>query len=59
MLLLKSLIYRIYSIFLTFFVVLLITGDANLSAIISGWVALAKIISYWVFEVLWEKINKL
>jgi adenylyl-sulfate kinase len=54
----KSVIYRLYSFLVTFFVALIITGDAKLSIALGVIENFFKIITYYWFDVVWDKFTK-
>jgi len=54
----KSVIYRLYSFVITFIVAFIITGSAELSATISVFENTFKILTYYWFDILWDKFTK-
>jgi adenylyl-sulfate kinase len=54
----KSIIYRLYSFLVTFFVALIITGDAKLSIALGVIENFFKIVTYYWFDVVWDKFTK-
>lgn len=54
----KSVIYRLYSFLVTFFVALIITGDAKLSIALGVVENFFKIVTYYWFDVVWDKFTK-
>ena len=54
----KSVIYRLYSFVITFIVAFIITGSAELSATISVFENVFKILTYYWFDILWDKFTK-
>lgn len=53
---LKSILYRLYSSFITTFVSYLVTGSISVSLSIGILEFIFKIISYYIFEELWSKL---
>lgn len=51
----KSIVYRLYSIFLTFIISKIVTNDIRISIIISLTDSLIKTINYFIFEYIYEK----
>lgn len=56
--LIKSIIYRPYSEFVTFLIAWMITGQLNVSIAIGVANLFMKIFSYFIFDVLWKKFVK-
>lgn len=54
----KSIVYRLYSFIITFIVAFIITGSAELSATISVFENVFKILTYYWFDILWDKFTK-
>ena len=54
--LIKSLIYRGWSTILTFFIVFILTGRVGLSGSIALAELLLKTLSYYIFEIIWNRI---
>jgi len=55
--LLKSVIYRIITVFLGFITTLIITGDLALAIGVATIVELVQFVNYFVFEMLWTNIR--
>lgn len=53
--LIKSIIYRPYSEFITFLIVLFITGEIKISATIGLTSLIFKVFSYFIFDLFWNK----
>lgn len=51
---LKAISYRVSSMFITFFISLIITGDLKIAFTIGGFDFFAKIIYYYLHERLWH-----
>jgi uncharacterized membrane protein len=58
MILLKSILYRIWQSAITFLIALTITGKFETAAQIVGLEVLFKIFTYWVFEKIWKRFVK-
>lgn len=54
---LKSIIYRMYAFLVTFFITLFITRDLKISLTIGFMESIIKILTYYWFDVIWEKID--
>jgi adenylylsulfate kinase len=54
----KSIIYRIYAFIITFVVAFIVTGNAQLSATIGIIENTFKILSYYWFDIFWDKFTK-
>jgi adenylyl-sulfate kinase len=54
----KSIIYRLYSFLVTFGIALLITGNAKLSLALGFVENLFKILTYYWFDIVWDKFTK-
>ncbi len=54
---LKSVLYRGYSIFIAFVFFYLITGEFALSGKYTGMLELIKLVQYFIFEKIWKKIS--
>ncbi len=54
----KSIVYRIYAFAITFISVLLVSGDVKLSLTIGILENAIKIITYYWFDIFWDKITK-
>lgn len=54
----KSIVYRIYSFVITFLTAYFITGDIKLSAAIGVVENVFKILTYYWFDVVWDKFTK-
>jgi len=53
----KSFSYRVFGTLSSFLVVYVITGRADLSALIAFWETIVKVYIYYVHERLWNKIQ--
>jgi uncharacterized membrane protein len=53
----KSFSYRVFGTLSSFLVVYVITGRADLSALIAFWETVVKVYIYYVHERLWNKIQ--
>ena len=58
MILLKSILYRIWQSAITFIIAFTITKKFETAAQIVGLEVLFKIFTYWLFEKIWKKFNK-
>jgi uncharacterized membrane protein len=58
MILLKSIMYRVWQSVITFLIALTVTHKFETAAQIVGLEVLFKIFTYWVFEKLWRKAVK-
>ena len=54
----KSIVYRIYSFAITFLTAYFITGNAKLSAAIGVVENVFKILTYYWFDIVWDKLTK-
>ncbi len=54
----KSIIYRIYSFVITFLVAFLVTGNLGLSISIGIIENVLKILTYYLFDLIWDKFSK-
>ena len=54
----KSLIYRVYSFSITWFVMLLITRDINEANIFTPIIEVVKTLNFFLFDYVWDKIKK-
>jgi adenylyl-sulfate kinase len=54
----KSIIYRIYAFVITFLVAFLVTGNLELSATIGIIENVFKILTYYLFDLIWDKFSK-
>jgi len=58
MILLKSIMYRVWQSVITFLIAFIVTHKFETAAQIVGLEVLFKIFTYWVFEKLWKKAVK-
>ena len=58
MILLKSILYRIWQSVITFLIALTVTHKFETAAQIVGLEVLFKIFTYWVFEKIWKSFKK-
>lgn len=54
----KSIVYRVYAFIITFIVAFLVTGNIELSATIGVIENTFKILTYYWFDILWDKFTK-
>jgi len=54
----KSVIYRLYAFIITFVVIFVVTGNIELSATIGVLENVFKIVTYYWFDILWDKFTK-
>ena len=54
-LVLKSIIYRSYSIVIAFVVFYIMTGEAKIASGFTITIELVKVVQYYLFEVMWKR----
>ena len=54
----KSLVYRLYSIFITLIMVFVVTGELLTTTLLTITIELFKLINYYLFDLLWDRNKK-
>ena len=54
---LKAILYRFFSVIVTFFITYIVTGSVTISVSVSILDFIGKTLLYFVFDILWKKFN--